>query len=912
MNKKYKPIPFWSWNDELDPQELTDQIEWMNDRGIGGFFMHARGGLTTPYLGERWFECIDACLKKAKELDMEAYAYDENGWPSGFAGGELLKNEEDRDCYLTYEYGPFNKEALVSYDVSKEKLVRTNKGDNCLNIYLHVATSTADVLNKDVVKKFIELTHEKYKEADKYNNLQGFFTDEPQYQRWGHPFTKCLFDYYKNNYQQDILDGLGLLFVEKEGYRSFRYNYWKALQDLMLNAYSKQVYEWCDKNNYKLTGHYVEEKTLAEQMMCCAGVMPFYEYEHIPGVDWLGRNIESDLAPKQVCSVAAQLGKKQILTESFAMVGWDATPEELKHIAEYQFVQGVNLLCSHLLPFKEHGQRKRDYPEHYSSINPWAEKHFKEFNDYLTSVGEKLATSTEIVDVALLHPIRSCYLNYKREDMFNSIKELDAMIVDVCNLLGSKHLSYHFIDETLLAKIGKVNGSVLSIGKCSYKYIIFPMTYTMDKTTEALLHQFVDNGGKVLLLYDKPRYLEGEEYEYSYLKSNISLEEIIKNQPYQLSENPNIRVNYRQDDTTGKRFFYIANLGEETSFTLNGHSYHFNKWESRIADEDSLEDDKETSNKKLYLSKDYRVSKPVDNYLTLDTLRISKDGKNYSEKMYHMCAFDKLLHERYEGELYLKYDFEITKVAGICDVLIENTNILEVRVNNENVNKKGHILEKELWVYDIASKLRKGNNEIVIRINYFQKEDVYYALFGENVTESLKNCLVYDTSIEPIYLKGIFGVYGDFKQGNNKEVLLCESFVIEEQKNHIHSLIEDGFPFFRGEIELEQDIEINDKNVSLMIPERYQTIDLFINNRFVKTMMFEHEIDISNFVKEGINNIKIKLIVSNRNLLGPHHYYPDEENTAVGPFTFERFGAWDENNKSYTYVDRYSFVKTII
>ena len=99
---KYKAFPFWSWNDELEEEELIKQIDWMHDNGIGGFFMHARGGLTTPYLGDKWFKCVEACLKHAKELDMEAYAYDENGWPSGLAGGELLKEEENLDTYLTF------------------------------------------------------------------------------------------------------------------------------------------------------------------------------------------------------------------------------------------------------------------------------------------------------------------------------------------------------------------------------------------------------------------------------------------------------------------------------------------------------------------------------------------------------------------------------------------------------------------------------------------------------------------------------------------------------------------------------------------------------------------------------------------------------------------------------------------
>ena len=145
LDNKYKAIPFWSWNDELDPKELCDQIEWMHKNDIGGFFMHARGGLTTPYLGKKWFECVEACLKKAKELNMEAYAYDENGWPSGFGGGKLLEDSENCDMYFTTSEGKFDPKACCAFDISGEKAFKVSKGAHVLNIYLHTSNSTADI-----------------------------------------------------------------------------------------------------------------------------------------------------------------------------------------------------------------------------------------------------------------------------------------------------------------------------------------------------------------------------------------------------------------------------------------------------------------------------------------------------------------------------------------------------------------------------------------------------------------------------------------------------------------------------------------------------------------------------------------------------------------------------------------------
>ena len=252
----------------MDEQGLVDQVEWMNENGVGGFFMHARGGLKTEYLGEKWFSCIKACSEKAEELGMESYAYDENGWPSGFVGGKLLDDIENHDKYLTYNIGAYDEKALVSYDMTGAGLRRvTQPCENCLNVYQHYAASTADILNPEVVDKFIAMTHEEYKKRDTYS-LKGFFTDEPQYYRWGTSYTKMLVPYFEKEYGEDILDGLGLLFVEKEGYRAFRYKYWKAMQALMLENFGKKIYDWCDERGYKLTGHYVEESSLGAQMWC--------------------------------------------------------------------------------------------------------------------------------------------------------------------------------------------------------------------------------------------------------------------------------------------------------------------------------------------------------------------------------------------------------------------------------------------------------------------------------------------------------------------------------------------------------------------------------------------------------------------------------------------------------------------
>ena len=92
--------PFWAWNGRLDKAELLRQVHVMKEMGLGGFFMHSRVGLATEYLGDEWFECINACADEAEKLGMEAWLYDEDRWPSGSAGGLVTQNPDFRMRFL--------------------------------------------------------------------------------------------------------------------------------------------------------------------------------------------------------------------------------------------------------------------------------------------------------------------------------------------------------------------------------------------------------------------------------------------------------------------------------------------------------------------------------------------------------------------------------------------------------------------------------------------------------------------------------------------------------------------------------------------------------------------------------------------------------------------------------------------
>ena len=145
---------------------------------------------------------------------MDAWVYDENGWPSGFVGGKLLENEAYRARFLELKRGDFDTSAFCVYVADENGYKRVTEPQKGVavyeNIYLRVSPANSDILNPDVTDAFIRETHEKYYARFKEyfgKELVGFFTDEPQYYRYATPYTAGVGKVFEDN-GEDVRDGL--------------------------------------------------------------------------------------------------------------------------------------------------------------------------------------------------------------------------------------------------------------------------------------------------------------------------------------------------------------------------------------------------------------------------------------------------------------------------------------------------------------------------------------------------------------------------------------------------------------------------------------------------------------------------------------------------------------------------------
>jgi len=341
----YRSAPFWSWNDKLDIKDIKFQIDKMEEGGFCAGFMHSRIGLITGYLSKDWFRCIREAVKYAKKKGIRVYLYDEDRWPSGFAGGIVTKKKKNRIKFLRvikkgkrYEYEVVNGESTEWF-----------------NNFPYVNT-----LSSESIRDFVNSTYAQYKKVcgEFFGSVvPAIFTDEPNFlsskppdnEKVRHfPWTDNFEKIFRERYGYNILEKLECLVEEKEGFEKVRYDFYRLVSELFVENYGHQIYNWCEKNNINLTGHYLSEDTLEEQIGVVGDVMALYEYMQWPGVDHLGRNINNPMTLKQCSSVSNQLGKERTLSELYGCSGQNFSLSERKLIGDWHLSLGINFFCPHL------------------------------------------------------------------------------------------------------------------------------------------------------------------------------------------------------------------------------------------------------------------------------------------------------------------------------------------------------------------------------------------------------------------------------------------------------------------------------------------------------------------------------------------------------------------------------------
>jgi hypothetical protein len=563
----YRGAPFWAWNGKLETEELRRQIRIMKEMGLGGYFMHSRVGLDTPYLSEEWFECINACADEGEKNKMLAFLYDEDRWPSGAAGGLVTKNKKYRMKHLVMKITndpkkikyannllgvfivEFEGNIMKNYRKVKkgEKIGKLSQNEKILIFTREFSGESdwyngytyLDTMDPEAVKQFIKITHENYKKyCGKYfgSVIPGIFTDEPNYgsvyfhYEWppseegniAIPWTDRLPEKFKNRYGYNILDYLPEIYYDIEGQKisKIRHDYFDCITYLFVDSFAKQIGNWCEKNKLLFTGHILAEDSLTSQTKVVGNCLRFYEYMQAPGMDLLTEHWRIFNTAKQVSSVARQFGRKFRLTETYGCTGWDFPFVGHKALGDWQVALGINLRCQHLSWYTMLGEAKRDYPASIFYQSPWWNT-YKYVEDYFARIHLVMTQGEEIRDLLVIHPVESMWSVFKmpswkdeekKWEYSEEVKKLDEIFVKLCDILLSNHIDFDYGDEEILTRWAKIQkkgkDAILKVNIAEYKAVLVPPLYTIRSSTLKLLKKFREEGGMVIFVENIPSFVD--------------------------------------------------------------------------------------------------------------------------------------------------------------------------------------------------------------------------------------------------------------------------------------------------------------------------------------------------------------------------------------------------------------------
>jgi hypothetical protein len=978
---EYRSAPLWDWNEKITKEGIDFQMQEFKKTGIGGVFVHPRPGLITEYLSDEWFELFDYTVQKGKELDMNVWIYDENSYPSGFAGGHVPAEMPD-----SYQHGAslrmYVQEQVKDFPIEDLEVVLKKTGNKFIDITSSIKeeegeTGTyyffrkaypeksswyggfayVDLLYPGVTDKFLEVTMTKGYERNKADfgkAVPGVFTDEPNLEaamargsvmRW----TPDLWTVFEERWGYDLRVNLPSLVEEVGDWKKIRHDYYELILELFIDRWAKPWSRYCDENNLSWTGHYWEhgwpEPTHGFDEAA------FYIWHQMPGVDMLGNKLDSlglggqfgnDRAVRELRSAANQAGRIRTLSETYGGGGWEMNFEEQKRLVDWQCVLGVNFVNQHLSYYSLNGVRKFDYPPSFSYHEPWWE-HYQLMGDYIGRICMAMSAGEQINETLVLQPTTSAWMYFSRRKRHENIQKIRNGFKNFVYRLEQQHIEYDLGSENVIKTLGSVTGNKLKVGQREYSLFVIPAEMeNIDGSTLEILTRYLENGGKVLSFNLNISRVDGKQSEevvklaakfndqwvdVSHLDDELALS-MLANDSFQMLEKvPNGMFYHQRRQLADGQIVFVVNssktknasaeislegtyaikldliTGEEFSYPCESRN---GKMQLTVDLDPAGSALFAITNKKPHNLAEYQVSKSEklvkgkdevqvmresDNIMTINYLDL-KTSNFHKKETYFMDALIGLFVEKgiemgnpwqhkiqykkqylemdslfdedsgFEASYHFQVNSNLDKTAmSTIRAVVERPELWQVSMNGHDVlpRKDEYWIEKDFPVYQIGEFLKTGTN-----------------------TLSLKSARMHILAeLMPVYILGDFLV-----TPAEKGFEICGGDITE-----MGSWQKKGLPFYSQKVAYSQNFDVNkseNKAYKVRLKDWNGSIaEVWVNEKAAGTIAWQpNELDVSKYIKEGDNEITVKVIGSLKNTFG--FFYHDNNSWIHGPHAWNR------------------------
>lgn len=477
-------LSFWAINGPLDEAALCRQLEQLRAAGMDGVVFHPRFYPNEPpYLGADYLRIVSRTILHAKALGLAFWIYDEDGWPSGTVGGQLLRQHPDvAQRYLG--------------------LVR-ERPERCLGEFEHagqhwyLADTTGpgvDYLNPELARHFLALTHERYRTGltpEAFYYVEAFFCDEPEF-GLGHayfslppdgalPWTPGLPAAFRARYGEDLLPLIPQLFFPGADAEAMRVKFWELLTDLFGQAFLAPLDAWCRAHGKRFTAHIKGEEHPLFQVGMVGSCQQVFRQLSLPGIDALERFPGNHFFPRQVSSVARQFGDGRCMAEAFGGAGWGGGPADLEQHLLWLGQHGLTDFVLHLQQFRLDSAAIRDWPPSQPLNLSWRDA----YPEVLDRVRRELRRAPRpAADTLVVAPFRGLMARYEpaallQTNIHNAATYPDSpagainrRFMATIEALHRAGVAYETTDERTLEKCGQSEGQELRLGRGTYRRVI--------------------------------------------------------------------------------------------------------------------------------------------------------------------------------------------------------------------------------------------------------------------------------------------------------------------------------------------------------------------------------------------------------------------------------------------------------
>ncbi len=352
-----------------------------------------------------------------------------------------------------------------------------------------------DTLNPKAIKYFIEMTHERYKKeiGEEFGKtVKGFFTDETTAFPDSQPWSPLLPNMVKDRFGIDLVSCLPALWEDLGDVSAkVRYAYWCTATDAFIDAYDRQIFEWCSRNGLL----YIGEKPIMRSKQL--------KYVHVPGID-AGHQKAGDIPlmiqgkyranGKIAASAAHFYGKPAALCEIGHSIGWGMTMQDMKWIFDWLGILGIDWFVIHGFFYTADGLKKHDAPPSAFFQMPWWEDAGC-ITEYAKRLGKILRFVKRDVRLLVLDPVTSTWTAEPQE-----AKKLKDAFADLQTNLMSAGLDYYIIDPELFAE-GEVavesGGTRYMVNGEYYGCVLLPPMTNVEEAACKKLKEYMERGGNV-------------------------------------------------------------------------------------------------------------------------------------------------------------------------------------------------------------------------------------------------------------------------------------------------------------------------------------------------------------------------------------------------------------------------------